>query len=538
MSIHDVAIIGSGPGGTILARILRSRGLSVALIEREEHPRFAIGESSTPLSNLSLERLAHRYGLVDLWHLAQHGRWLKYAPEVARGLKRGFTFYRHRPREPLGIDPENSARLLVAASPDDEIADTHWYRADVDHFLVRQAIAEGVDYRPRTRVCDVELGGDDVTVVCEVESGAQEVITARFVVDASGSATVMARALGIPDQCEDMRTHSGVIGTHFLGLPTFQSFLESSGRNPSPGPYPEDWAAVHHWIDEGWIYSLRFDDGRVSAGLLLEGNAIPPGAAGASNGAGPTPALWRQTLARYPDLDAYFSQGTACEPWLQVPRLQRLCARATGARWAMLPYAFAFVDPMFSAGLAWTLRGVERLADAILESSGGGDPAPSLDDLARYEDLLKREAVHVDQLIAGSYATRSDFRLTAAHAMLYFAAVSWSESLQRLGRPEADCWRGFLGVGDPLLDSLPADALGLLEIIKELPEVDDAAVGRFTRWVTDAIEGRNVAGLCDQTKANLYPVDMQDLVRSADLLGMTTEQVEEILPGLRGTPHP
>ena len=36
-----------------------------------------------------------------------------------------------------------------------------------------------------------------------------------------------------------------------------------------PGPYPEDWAAVHHVIDEGWMYSLRFDDGITSAGFAV-----------------------------------------------------------------------------------------------------------------------------------------------------------------------------------------------------------------------------------------------------------------------------
>ena len=35
------------------------------------------------------------------------------------------------------------------------------------------------------------------------------------------------------------------------------------------GPYPDDWAAVHHIIDEGWMYSLRFDDGVTSAGFVL-----------------------------------------------------------------------------------------------------------------------------------------------------------------------------------------------------------------------------------------------------------------------------
>ena len=46
------------------------------LIERGRHPRFAIGESSTPLANLLLEELADRYDLpriravLEVGHLA------------------------------------------------------------------------------------------------------------------------------------------------------------------------------------------------------------------------------------------------------------------------------------------------------------------------------------------------------------------------------------------------------------------------------------------------------------------------------------
>ena len=59
----DVAIVGSGFGGSLAALGLLKRGRRVALIERGRHPRFAIGESSTPLANLLLEELADRYDL-------------------------------------------------------------------------------------------------------------------------------------------------------------------------------------------------------------------------------------------------------------------------------------------------------------------------------------------------------------------------------------------------------------------------------------------------------------------------------------------
>src|SRR5438445_839071 len=67
----DIAVIGSGFGGSLLAMIARRLGRSVALLERDRHPRFAIGESSTPLANLILEELARRYDLPQVAPLAK-----------------------------------------------------------------------------------------------------------------------------------------------------------------------------------------------------------------------------------------------------------------------------------------------------------------------------------------------------------------------------------------------------------------------------------------------------------------------------------
>src|SRR6266853_3313160 len=129
----EVVIVGSGFAGSLLARILAVQGYDVVLLERGTHPRFAIGESSTPLANLTLERLARRYGLDDCYDLAAHGRWVARFPELRRGLKRGFTFYRHHAGRPFANAGLRSERLLVAASPNDHVADHHWLRADVDH---------------------------------------------------------------------------------------------------------------------------------------------------------------------------------------------------------------------------------------------------------------------------------------------------------------------------------------------------------------------------------------------------------------------
>src|SRR5215470_1658369 len=113
----DVVVIGSGFAGSLTALALRRRGRSVALVERGRHPRFAIGESSTPLANLLLEQIADRYDLPRVRVFSKWGTWQRARPDVSGGLKRGFTFFFHRPGEPFGDDPDHSHQLMVAASP-------------------------------------------------------------------------------------------------------------------------------------------------------------------------------------------------------------------------------------------------------------------------------------------------------------------------------------------------------------------------------------------------------------------------------------
>src|SRR6266849_4573966 len=142
----DMAVLGSGFGGSLTGMIARRLGRSVILLERGRHPRFAIGESSTPLANLLFEELARHYDLARLLPLAKWGSWRKAYPQISCGLKRGFTFYHHQFEQPFLNDSERRDQLLVAASPRDEIADTHWYRPDFDQFLVLVAREGGVEY--------------------------------------------------------------------------------------------------------------------------------------------------------------------------------------------------------------------------------------------------------------------------------------------------------------------------------------------------------------------------------------------------------
>jgi FADH2 O2-dependent halogenase len=541
-----VLIVGSGFAGTILARVLHRQGHQVLLAERGRHPRFALGESSTPLAALCLERLAARWDLPDLDDLAAYGRWLRAMPQVRRGLKRGFTFYAHRPGVVWPAAGDGSAsRLLVAASPNDEVADSHWRRADVDAFLVERAREEGVEVHEGLALEHLERSGDGwlASGRQEVGGGVQNAgspgkakavrLAADLVVDASGAGSFLATALGLRPSPPRAMPATLLLGGHFRGAGDFTAAAAARGTALPPGPYPDELAAVHHLLAEGWLYMLPFDDGVCSAGFVLRHDRLT---STERREAAAAPAeAWRRWLGRYPSLAEQLGGAAVEVGILHQGRLQRRWSAAAGPGWAMLPHAYCFLSPLFSTGIAWSLLGVERLA-LLLAPLAGRRQAPPPELLDGYGALLRRESAHLARLLAGAYALVGRGELFFAYGLLYFAAASFAEASQRLLPAPATtagewAWQPFLGAGDPVVR-------GALERLRQesaaaLATPGAASATAFAASVRSAIAARDVAGLGREDAAGLYPVDLDDLRVGAPLLGLGPDELEAALPRLR-----
>jgi FADH2 O2-dependent halogenase len=500
-----IAIVGSGFAGSILARVLQVQGHQVLLLDRGRHPRFALGESSTPLAAICLERLAERYGLDDLHALAAWGRWKERLPHLRRGLKRGFTFYGHTTGRPYANDAANERRVLVAASPTDAVADTHWLRADVDHHLALQAAAAGVEVVEEVELTGLEQRPGNGWHLVGTREHRPVRFEADLLIDASGPGGLLARHLPIP-RVEAAPNTSLVFG-HFEGLADFSEVTDAA---LPAGPYPDEQAAVHHVLDEGWMYVLPFDHGTVSAGFVIQQERAREELASLA-----PDAAWERLLGRYPTLRDQFAPTRPSRPIRKIPRLQHRLAQASGDGWALLPHAFCFLSPLFSTGIAWSLLAVERLA-LLLEPGGNVD-----EGFARYGALLDREADHVQKLVAGAYERMTDFDRFTAFSLIYFAAASFGEASQRLLPAPEDgwCWQGFLGSTDPVVKEMLARVLAGPD-----SEADIRA----------AIAPRNLAGLADPARNRMVPVDLDELIEKASLLGLTQEEIRREIPRLRG----
>ena len=446
---YDLAILGSGFGGSITALIAKQMGMKAVLIEKGTHPRFTIGESSTPQANIALANIADTYNLPRLQPLTRYGSWKETYPELDCGPKRGFTYIHH---------PNIEDALLVAASPDGYDCDSHWYRADLDSFLVDEVKEAGIDYFDNTDVKLEERDGWDL-------STENFSCSADFLVDATGG----ANPLCIPQNISGVRTNSRVIYSHFEGVVPWG---ELHGKPKHP--YPCHEAALHHVFSGGWMYVLHFDNGLTSAGFVLDCDARPND-------------TWESLMEELPFVKEQFKNAKPTMPLSNTPRVQRLATKMVGKNWAMLPHAAAFLDPLHSAGNAHTLCGIERLMPILQE------PTNERTDLLRqYERTTFHEIELLDKLIHGCYKCFDDFNLFSQFAMLYFAGADFTEKQRRAGKNAS-----FLNSGDS----------AFCEMVENLyAKVNDKAIraNDMQTEIRGAIEPWNLVGFCDPAKQNMY----------------------------------
>jgi FADH2 O2-dependent halogenase len=213
-------------------------------------------------------------------------------------------------------------------------------------------------------------------------------------------------------------------------------------------------------------------------------------------------------------LQSQFMQASACQPFRHMPAVAFRSSTMAGRRWAMLPSAAGFVDPLLSTGFALTLTGIERLAQIIHKKHDSADLAARLQGYAQETD---GDLLAASRLIGALYATMADFSSFTAVSLLYFAAVSFAETAHRLGK--AELAPGFLLHRHPSFG--PASRLLLERAYK--PD------GAFAADVLRFIEPFNVGGFGDPARHNRYPVRAEDLLDAGHKLGTSREEVIAML---------
>ena len=510
----DIAVLGGGFGGCLIARILGSLGYRVTVFEQGSHPRFTIGESSTPIADCVLRDLCRRYGLNDLLPLTQYSS-AKRMPNVVVGPKRGFTYIDSSNYQP-GQQQVAEHEMLVAASTSLESADTHWHRASVDQYFARSLEAAGIEAWERTRVERVTRENPSAPWELHIsrldDPGESLCCRALGIIDASGRGSPLGDSLALEPTVVGLRTRSGAIFGHVRDWVPLSEVIGGDHQTIGRHPYPMDQAALHHVVDDGWLWQLAFDNSITSVGWCVAPEHLPR--RGESRD-----AWWRQRLRRSPWLERQASSARRIEPqgdWALIERMQFTRRRVAGAGWWMLPGAAGFIDPLHSSGIAHTMVSIERLARAFEVQPARRLPPLEFSDA--YDATLRLEIEWLDRLVAACYRALPRFGEFTTASMLYFAATVAFEQA-RLGNEQLPAnsetsWQelpAFLKADDPRVVGAVSEADAILANSASIQEPTGRTEGNATdgdaalrRAVAGALAEINHAGLLAEATHPYY----------------------------------
>ncbi len=488
-------IIGSGFSGSLLAWILAERGYSVILLDRSPHPRFAIGESSTPLADFLLEQIADRYSLPELRSLSRWGTWQRDFPFLRAGKKRGFSYYSHQVNEPFHETSSHENSLLVAASSSDELSDTHWMRSDVDQWFCEQAVASGarlisnfdaITAKRTSQGWDLSGEVDDAPLTFEVEK----------VIDASGNGNTLAHALSLSSLDDRLQTRTGALFGHFRHVKPMTEWLTKNGLSTSDDPFDGDDAAQHHWVGRGWLWFLRFADGTTSVGLVQPCQDWSDALVDAPDRL----SAFKQLIESFPTVAdllrgaslvaPHDSHGNPRMAWM--PRISRLWSQAAGKNWLMLPTTAGIIDPLHSTGIAHSLSGVLRAADLLTAKVSD---ARRVEMLAQYSVDVVEEVRWIDQMVANCYtAVSQNFEAFIAASSLYFVSAIQCERQMALAGEMRD---GFLLARSTKLQRVMHDTTRWLE-----QSTVSNNTNEISKWMRQQIQPWNDVGLLEPLSHN------------------------------------
>lgn len=411
---YDVVIIGTGIGGTTLGAILARHGLRVAMIDSGTHPRFAVGESTIATTTLTLELMAMRFDVPELKHITS-------IAEVSEnvmpscGVKRNFGFVYHR--EHTEQNPQEVNQALV-------VNEVHYFRQDIDAYMLHVAIRYGCDAYQNTVVDDIRIDAGGVTVT--TRGGLT--FEADFVADGAGYRSVLADKLGLRETPCRAKTHARGLFTHMIDVKPFDACREVPKALQQPVPWHQ--GTLHHLFDGGWMWVIPFNNTPesknplVSVGLMLDPRKHPKPDVRPEQ-------EFADFIAKHPDMARQFADARAVREWVSSGRIQYSASACTGDRFCLLSHATGFIDPLFSRGLFNTMQTTNALAGLLIEAAKDRDFSKAR--FAPVEKLQQGLIDFNDRLVNCSYLSWGHYPLWNAWFRLWLLTGNYGQlHLQRV----------------------------------------------------------------------------------------------------------
>jgi FAD-dependent halogenase len=326
---YDVAVVGGGPSGSTLAAAVAMRGHRVLVMEREAFPRYQIGESLLPSTVHGICRLI---GAAD---------------EVARAgfvRKRGGTFRWGSNPEPWTFSFGVSPRMAGPTSFSYQVE-----RMKFDKILLDNARRVGADVRQQCAATRVfEEDGRVAGVWFSDAKGAEHLVRARYVVDASGHKSRIYRSVG------GSREYSNF----FRNVAIFGYF-----KNGKRLPEPDSGNIFCVAFDKGWFWYIPLTATMTSVGAVIDGEF-------ASEVQGDAEQMLSKLIVQCPFIADYLADAERItEGEYGRVRIRKDYSYHQSTFWrpgfVLVGDAACFVDPVFSSGVHLATHGALLAARSI-----------------------------------------------------------------------------------------------------------------------------------------------------------------------------
>ena len=405
--MYDVAILGAGLSGTALGSILSKSGLKVIILEDKCHPRFAVGESTIPQTSAMMRIIGLKYQFPELIHISSYTSLVKISN--TSGVKRNFGYVYHQKDKETTTDT-----CLQTVIPDlPHGPECHWFRQDIDHYMLQAAIKYGVEIRQDTRLVDYRIENDGVYL----ETGNGDTVKAQYLVDCSGHKSPVAEKEALRMKDPQLQTNTRTVFNHFIDVPPFDHILDSRPR------FPRLWfqGTVHHIFKGGWFWVVPFNNTQVSknqlcsVGICLDRDIYP------LKGQDPVREFY-DMAAQYPSVFRHFEKAKPTRSWVTTDRIQYNCHKTVGDRYCLMNHSVGFLDPMFARGFVNTMETIDITAERIISAVKKDDFSASF--FAPLDRFHKSAMTCNDELISMAYKSFNDYRLWNAAFRVWFTGVT------------------------------------------------------------------------------------------------------------------